>query len=94
MAEIDNQFDASVLKVGSNKITIATTGTEYITVVNGKELELTKTVPVDPDVLVQVSKIQIRLDNKNENIKYDRDCAVMAPGPGLILKFQNQYLIF
>ena len=81
---IDNQFDAAVLKVGVNKITIATTGTEYITVVNGVELHLENTVPVDSAVLVQVSKIQIRLSKNDDSIEYG-ESSVLAPGPGMLL---------
>lgn len=80
---IDNTFDASVLKTGSNTVTIATTGSEYVTVVNGVELDLSNTVPVDPAVLVEVSKIQIRLHKSTRNIVFGKDCAVLAPGPGL-----------
>ena len=82
---IDNDFDATVLKEGSNTIFVATTGTEYVTVVNGVELHLKNIVPVDPAVLPKISKIQIRLDKNNINIQYGKDCAVLTPGPGIIL---------
>ena len=86
---IDNTFDSSVLKAGSNTITIATTGEEYVTFVNGVQLNLSNVVPVDANVLVQVSKIQIRLFKDNENIVFEKDCAVLAPGPGLFVNKHN-----